>query len=260
MVAAGRCPNVEGIGLEDLGVEVTAERVVVDGSGRTTVPSVYVAGDVAGRFGFTHSAAFDGVQAVRDMFLPGRGHAAGLVPWCTFTDPELAHVGMTAAEAADHHGADRVQVHRADLSHSDRARADGATTGAVVAVTAQDRIVGAHILAPTAGEMIHEFALAIHQGVRFDRLAGMVHVYPTLSTTTGRLAADAAFASARRWGWLARRPRLPLSLHSRLSAISRSLRARRRLRTGREGPHHSVQFLCLLCGRGACVKMVVERA
>ena len=221
LVAAGRRPAIEGLGLEDLGIEINERGIMVDGSGRTALPSVYAVGDVAGGFLFTHSAAFDAVQAVRDMFFPGRGHAARLVPWCTFTDPELAHVGLTEAQALEVHGAGRVQVHRFDLAHSDRGRADGTTEGAVTVVTARGNVVGAHVLAPAAGEMIHEYALAIHQELRFDQLAGVVHVYPTLSTTTAQLAGQAAFASAKRWAWLARRPRLPLPLREWLAQARR---------------------------------------
>ncbi len=90
------------------------------------------------------------------------------VPWCTFTDPELAHAGLTEAEAREEFK-DDVDIWRLDLEHNDRARADGATEGAIIVVTHKKKIVGAHILAPAAGEMIHEFALAIEEGVRLER-------------------------------------------------------------------------------------------
>jgi pyruvate/2-oxoglutarate dehydrogenase complex dihydrolipoamide dehydrogenase (E3) component len=204
LLGAGRVPNVEGLGLAELGVEVAPRGVVVDERLRTAVPSVYAAGDVIGRELFTHAAGYQGVRAVRDMFFPGKGKAGALIPWCTFTDPELAHAGMTVAEARAAHG-DAVEVHRHPLAHSDRARADGATEGAIVVVTVHDRIVGAHILAPAAGEMIAELTLAIDQGMKLSRLASLIHVYPTLSTGTGQIAAEAAFAAARRYHWLVRR-------------------------------------------------------
>jgi pyruvate/2-oxoglutarate dehydrogenase complex dihydrolipoamide dehydrogenase (E3) component len=199
-VAVGRRPNVEGLGLEDLGVEVGPKGVVVDERMRTAVPSVYAAGDVAGRFLFTHAAGYEAVRAVRDMFFPGRGTASALVPWCTFTDPELAHAGLTSDEARDRH--DKVEVHRLDLSHSDRARADGHAEGAIIAITAKGRLVGAHVLAPSAGELIHELALGIHAGMTLSDLAGLIHVYPTLATSVGQLAAETAFAGAARYRWL----------------------------------------------------------
>ncbi len=204
LVAVGRCPNVEGLGLEDLGVELGPRGVVVDERMRTNIPTVYVAGDLAGRYLFTHSAAYEGVRAVRDMFFPGKGKVNAGVPWCTFTDPELAHAGMTESEARAQHG-DDVQVWRQDLAHNDRAQADGVERGAIVCITAKGRIVGAHVLAPAAGEMIHEFALAIERGMKLADLASFVHVYPTVGTAVGQLAGEAAFEKAEKLRWLVRR-------------------------------------------------------
>jgi pyruvate/2-oxoglutarate dehydrogenase complex dihydrolipoamide dehydrogenase (E3) component len=202
-VAVGRTPNVEGLDLEELGVEVGPRGVAVDDRMRTAVPSVYAAGDVAGRYLFTHSAAHEAVRAVRDMFFPGRGRVSGLVPWCTFTDPELAHVGATSVEAQEaHDGA--AEVHRAQLSHSDRARADGHPEGALVAVTVKGKLVGAHVLAPAAGELVHELALAVRDGKSLASLASLIHVYPTLSTSVAQLSAEAAFEGAAGYAWVVR--------------------------------------------------------
>ena len=205
LVAAGRTPNVDGLRLPEVGVRVGERGIETDGRLRTSVPSIYAVGDVAGRHLFTHSAGYEGVVAVRDMFFPGKGTASELVPWCTFTDPELAHAGLTSAEAVAEHGAGDVEVHRATLDHSDRARADGEDDGAIVLVTAKDKLVGAHIAASSAGEMIHECVLAIRQGMKLRDLASMVHVYPTLSTSIGLLAAEAAYDRARRLKWLVRK-------------------------------------------------------
>ncbi|MBJ7597941.1 MAG: hypothetical protein DLM67_08915 [Candidatus Nephthysia bennettiae] len=201
-VATGRRPNVEGLGLEELGIEVGKRGIEVDSRLRTAVKNVYAAGDVAGRYLFTHSAAYEAVQALRDMFYPGRGSAPKSVPWCTFTDPELAHAGMTIAEARAAHG--DIEVWRWPLDHCDRARADGATDGAIVLVSAKKRLVGAHILAPAAGEMIHELALAIHRGLKISDVYGMVHVYPTYATSIGQVLAAAAYQRARDLKWLVR--------------------------------------------------------
>ncbi len=205
LVAAGRTPTTDGLGLEEAGVEVERRGIVVDKRMRTSVSSIYAVGDVAGRYLFTHTAGHEAALAVRDMFFPGKGKVSDLVPWTTFTDPELAHVGLTSAEAEEQHGAKKVAVARVDLSHSDRARADGMTEGRIVLVTARDKLVGAHILAPAAGEMIHELTLAIRQGMKLRDLASMIHVYPTLTTSINLLAAEAAYAYARRFGWLVRR-------------------------------------------------------
>ena len=205
LVATGRTANVDGLGLEAVGVRATPARIEVDARMRTTAPTIYAAGDVAGRFLFTHAAGYDAVRAVRDMKFPGRGTVTELIPWCTFTDPELAHVGLTVDEATKS-DPNAVHVSRFDLAHSDRARADGVGAGAVVIVTARrGKIVGAHMLAPGAGEMIQEVALAISQELTLAQVARLVHVYPTLSTAVGQLAAEVAYANARKLCWLLRR-------------------------------------------------------
>lgn len=205
LIAAGRAPNLESLGLEQLGIPIAPDGVTVDARSRTSVPSVYVVGDAAsGRPRFAHAAANDAVFAVRDMFFPGRGGAATLVPWCTFTDPELAHVGATEQQAIERYGSRSVDVHRHQLADNDRARADGETEGSLVIVTAKRRIVGAHVLAPSAGEVIHELAFAITRGIKVSQLSEIVHVYPTISTSIGRVAADDIFATAHRYRALAR--------------------------------------------------------
>lgn len=205
LVATGRRANVEALGLDHFGIPVGPEGASVDGRSRTLVPNIYVVGDAAAdRPRFTHSAAHDAILAVRDMFFPGRGQSASLVPWCTFTDPELAHVGLTAAEARERHGSRAVTVHRHELAHNDRARADGTTGGTIMIVTVKDRIVGAHALAPSAGELIHELALAVRFGVGIDELSDLVHIYPTLSTGIGQLAGERSFSTGRKYRALAK--------------------------------------------------------
>lgn len=200
--ATGRVPNTAALGLERLGIESTPTGVVVDDRSRTSIRSIYVVGDANGRPDFTHTAAYDASMAVRDMFFPGRGRAPELVPWCTFTDPEVAHVGLTEAEAVEQHS--HVEVYRHELTDSDRARADGATGGEIMIITARGRIVGGHAICPHAGEIIHEITLAMHARVGLFDLSQMVHVYPTLSTGIGQLAAEAGYRKARRWRFLAR--------------------------------------------------------
>ncbi|MEJ7764046.1 MAG: FAD-dependent oxidoreductase [Acidimicrobiales bacterium] len=197
-VGVGRSPNVKGLGLEDLGIRVGPRGIETDDRGRTAVKTVYAAGDVAGRTLFTHSAAYEGIRALRDMFFPGKGTVDATVPWCTFTDPELAHVGLTGAEAKEQYG-DDAHVWRMDLDHNDRARSDGTDQGAILIVTGpRRRIVGGHILSPAAGELLHELALAEAKGMRIDDLAGLMHVYPTLASSIGALAAESVFDNAAR--------------------------------------------------------------
>ncbi len=203
-VAVGREPNVAGLGLEDVGVKVGPRGVEVDDKLRTSVKSIYAAGDVAGRHLFTHSAGYEAARAVRNMFLPASSGGSYLVPWCTFTDPELAHAGLTEAQAREQHGDDSVHVWSQDLAHSDRARADSAAGGEIRIVTAKGRIVGAHALAPSAGELIGELALAIDRKLKITDLASLVHVYPTIALAIQQIAGEAAYASAEKFSWLVR--------------------------------------------------------
>jgi len=204
LVGAGRTPNVDGLGLEECGVKVGAQGVVVDAALRTSVKTIYAAGDVAGRHHFTHSAGYEAARAVRNMFLPGTSRGAYLVPWCTFTDPELAHAGLTEAQARAQHGDDAVRVWSQDLAHSDRARTESAANGELRIVTAKGRIVGAHVLAPAAGEVIGELALAIDRGQKLADLASVVHVYPTIALAIQQIAAQASYEKAERLRWLVR--------------------------------------------------------
>jgi len=204
LLAAGRTPNTEHLGLTELGIEVTAHGIGIDHRGRTALRTIYASGDVAGRRLLTNSAGYESVRAVRDMFFPGKGNLDAAVPACVFTDPELASVGLTADQAEHSYGTD-TDVWRIDLTHNDRARTDAHTDGSVMVVTAKGRVVGAHVLATAAGEMIHELSLAVQLGLRLDELAEAVHVYPTLSSSIGQLAAESAFEKAHRLRWLMKR-------------------------------------------------------
>lgn len=204
VVATGREPNVEGLGLDELGIELTAAGVAVDRRERTAVKSIFAAGDISGGRLFTHSAGFEAARAVRNMFFPGSATADPVIPWCTFTDPELAHVGATAAEARVAYGENNVEIWRRPLARSDRARTERETDGAIVIVCAKGRVVGAHVLAPAAGELIGELALAVHKRLKLTDLAGVTHVYPTIALGIQQLAAEAAYATAEKYRWLVR--------------------------------------------------------
>jgi len=200
LVAAGRTPNIEGLRLETVGIQTGPRGIVVDDKLRTAVGWVYAAGDCAGRYLFTHSAAAEAVTAIRNMFFPGSASAPEIVPWTTFTDPELAHVGLTAGEARRKLGKDNVRVFEWDLSHSDRARAEAATEGQIIVVTDSGfKIMGAHILAPAAGEMISQFTLAVNKEMRLTPDFGnLVQVYPTFCTSVSQLAAEATYGQLQK--------------------------------------------------------------
>ena len=204
LVAAGRRANTEFLGLDDIGITVAPDGIVVDQAGRTNVRTVYAVGDVTTRQHLAHAAANAAVVAVRDMFFPGRGAAEGTVPTCVFTDPELARVGLTVEAAEARHGVD-VDAWLLELGRNDRARTDAADTGVLVVVTAKGKVVGAHLLAPNAGEMVHELAVAVQQELRLDDLADVVHASPTIAGGIGQLATEAAYEKAHRLRWLMKR-------------------------------------------------------
>ncbi|MBI4934905.1 MAG: NAD(P)/FAD-dependent oxidoreductase [Actinobacteria bacterium] len=204
LVAVGRTPRFDDLGLAELGVQASERGIEVDAAGRTSVRTIYAVGDVTGRPMLTNTAAHEAVVAVRDMFFPGRGSTDAIVPWCTFTDPELAHVGLTVEAAEAAYGTD-TDVWRFDLEHNDRARTDAVTDGGMVVITGKGRVVGAHVLAPGAGDIIHELALAVNQQSKLEDLADLVHVYPTLSSAVGQLATEATYEKAHRLRWLMKR-------------------------------------------------------
>ncbi len=196
LVATGRRPNIDDLALDTVGVKTNSRGVVVNDRLRTSVPWVYAAGDCAGRYLFTHSAAAEAGVALRNMFYAGSAAAYAPIPWATFTDPELAHVGLTQAEARDQLGVDKVRVHEWDLSHSDRSRTDGNELGRIIAVTdSKDRIVGAHVLAPHAGDLISQFTIAVKKKMRLTPdFTHFIQVYPTYSTSVQQLAAEVIYA------------------------------------------------------------------
>ncbi len=189
LLAVGRRPNTGGLGLEAAGLTVGPEGIGVDRHLRTTAKGIYAAGDVTGGPQFTHYAGWQGFMAVRNAFLPMNTVAVrAQVPRAIFTDPEAAQAGLTEAEAGERHG-ERMVVSRWPLADVDRALTDGETGGFVKAVhTPKGLILGATIVAPRAGEMIHEWTLAIDKGIQLADLAQSIHVYPTYSMASQQLA------------------------------------------------------------------------
>lgn len=180
LVAIGRAPNVEGLGLEAAGVAVDRSGVVVDDRLRTANPRIYAAGDVCSAYKFTHAADAMARVVLRNAFFFGRGKASGLViPWATYTDPEVAHVGMSAAEAKVAGAA--VASYSVPFQEVDRAVLDGEPEGfARIHVDARSgRLLGATAVARHAGEMIGEPTLAISQGLTAADLSATIHPYPT---------------------------------------------------------------------------------
>jgi pyruvate/2-oxoglutarate dehydrogenase complex dihydrolipoamide dehydrogenase (E3) component len=180
LVAVGRKPNVEGLDLEKAGVQYGSKGIAVDAYLRTTAPNIYACGDIVGPYQFSHMTEYQAVTATRNAFLPFRKKVNyRTVAWCTFTDPELAHAGMTEDEARVLFG-DRVQVYRWSYGDTDRGRTDGTEQGLAKYILGPDgRLLGAHILGERAGDIIHEAQLLRHLDLPFSAVAQMIHIYPT---------------------------------------------------------------------------------
>jgi pyruvate/2-oxoglutarate dehydrogenase complex dihydrolipoamide dehydrogenase (E3) component len=197
LVAVGRRGSVEGLGLEALGVDLDGGYVVIDGRARTSAAHVFAAGDVTGGLQFTHIAAHEG----RVAGLNAAGKRARLdervTPWVTFTDPEVAHVGLTEEEARKRHRG--VEVVTYPMSRVDRARIEEQPAGFVKLVTARRRVlgrlgggelVGAQIVGRHAGELIQECALAMQTRCFAGRLTQTIHPYPARTLAVQQAAAQ----------------------------------------------------------------------
>jgi pyruvate/2-oxoglutarate dehydrogenase complex dihydrolipoamide dehydrogenase (E3) component len=189
LVAAGRRPNVEGLDLEKAGIEYGPKGLKVDPRLRTTNKRVYAVGDIAGGPLFTHVAGYHAGIVIRNALfrIPAKVDYRAL-PWVTYTDPELAQVGLTEEQARAAHGED-VVVLRWPYRENDRAQAERQTGGLIKAVTTRKgRILGASILGAQAGELIQLWALAMGQGLGVKAIAGMIAPYPTLGEISKRAA------------------------------------------------------------------------
>lgn len=190
LVAAGRQPNLRDLGLEAAGVEHDRGGVNVDAGMRTSNRRIYAAGDVAGRGQFTHLAGYQaGIVVRRAMLrLPAKADYSAL-PWCTYTEPELAQAGLTEAAARER----GLQVRTAEtkLAENDRARTEGVNAGLVKLVTdRRGRVLGAGIAGPHAGELIQPWILAIQRKLKLKDMAGLILPYPTLGESGKRAAGE----------------------------------------------------------------------
>ena len=193
LVAAGRQPNTEGLGLESLGI-ATDDRggVEVDEFLRTSVPTIYACGDVIGPYQFTHTASHEAWYAsVNSLFGPFKRFKVdySVIPWTTFTDPEVARVGLNEQEAGQK-GID-VEVTRYGLEELDRALADGEGRGFIKVLTppGKDRVLGATIVGHHAGDLLSEFITAMKWGLGLKKIMSTIHVYPTF-TEANKFAAS----------------------------------------------------------------------
>ncbi len=188
LMAVGRKVALEGMNLDAAGVAFTPKGVTVDARLRSTNRRIYAVGDAAGGLQFTHVAGWHAGIVIRQavLGLPAKADPRA-VPRVTFTEPELAHVGLTEAEARALHG-DRLTVIRADLHHNDRAIAEGKAKGFAKVMIVKGRPVGASIVGAQAGELIGLWALALSARLKMSAVAGMIAPYPTLGEVSKRAA------------------------------------------------------------------------
>jgi pyruvate/2-oxoglutarate dehydrogenase complex dihydrolipoamide dehydrogenase (E3) component len=188
LLAAGRRANVEGLGLDAAGVDVEQGRIIVDDHLRTTNRNVFVVGDVAGGFQFTHVAEHHaGIVLRHAIFKLWWAKPSPHIPWCTYTDPELARIGLSETEAQARNLPHR--VYRFPFEDIDRARAESETEGFAKIVTdPRGKLLGAAIVGPHAGELIAEYGLALAKGMQARDISAVVHTYPTLAMINRRVA------------------------------------------------------------------------
>lgn len=204
LVATGRRANVESLGLETIGVRVEEHGIVVDTHLRTSVRGIFAAGDVTGTLPFTHVAAYQGRLAAHNAFERQQAASYRVIPWVIFTDPEIAHVGLTEPEARRAHG-DSVRVVTLPFTAVDRAVITRRPRGLIKVIAGGKpllghagggTILGAHIAGPAAGELIHEFVVGMQVHAFSGRLAQAVHAYPSMSVGVQQAVAR-FFASGR---------------------------------------------------------------
>jgi pyruvate/2-oxoglutarate dehydrogenase complex dihydrolipoamide dehydrogenase (E3) component len=210
LLALGRSARVSGFGLEALGVRLTERKTVeVNGFLETNFPNIYAAGDVAGPYQFTHTAAHMAwYAAVNGLFGRLRKFTVdySVIPWATFTDPEVARVGLNEREAREKGIA--YEVTRYGLDDLDRAIVDGVAEGFVKVLTppGSDRILGVTIVGDRAGDLIAEFVLAMRHKLGLNKILGTIHIYPTM-TEANKYAAGVwkkANAPQRLLAWVER--------------------------------------------------------
>ena len=185
LVGVGRTPNVEGIGLEAVGVEHDRNGVTVNARLQTTNPRIFAAGDICSRYKFTHAADAMAQIVIQNALFPhplSLGYASVeslIMPWCTFTEPEVAHVGMYEKDAKEK--GIEVETYTCKLDEVDRAILDGEDEGfaRIHIQKGTDKILGATIVATHAGDMISEFSVAMKAGAGAKTIAGTIHPYPT---------------------------------------------------------------------------------
>jgi pyruvate/2-oxoglutarate dehydrogenase complex dihydrolipoamide dehydrogenase (E3) component len=190
LVATGRRPNIEGLGLDKIGIAYDDKGVKVDERMRTAQKHIYAAGDVSGGYLFTHAAGYEGSIVVSNAIfhLPRKADYTFL-PWCTYTDPELASIGMN--ETAAKKAGIQYSLWTEEFRANDRSLAEGEETGKIkMILNEKERPIGIQIFGPHAGELVGEWVAALNGGVKLSRLLSSVHPYPTIGEINKKVAAN----------------------------------------------------------------------
>ncbi len=204
LVAAGRLPNIENLNLEAANVAYTPRGVTVNRGLRTSNKNVYAAGDVAGGLQFTHVASYHAGLIIRNaLFRLPIKNSTDIIPWVTYTDPELAHVGLNEIEAKKRYG-NTIKVLRWNFKENDRAQAEGKTAGLIkIIIRKNGTILGASFVGTGAGELIAPWVLAVTQSMKISAFANMVLPYPTMGEV-GKRAAISHYSGLAQNPWLRR--------------------------------------------------------
>ena len=188
LVAMGRAPNVEELGLDKIGVNFSRKGIEVDNRMRTNHKHIYAAGDITGEFQFTHAAGYEGGIVISNaVFHLPRKVDYTYLPWCTYTSPELASIGMNEKTAAA--AGIKYSVWTEEFRNNDRSLAEGEETGRIkMLLNEKEKPIGVQILGPHAGDLLSEWVAVLNGGVKLSTLAGAIHPYPTLGEINKRVA------------------------------------------------------------------------
>ena len=202
LVAAGRKPNIDGLGLEAAGVKFTPRGIPTDSRMKTNIKHIYACGDVNGVFPFTHVAGYEAGIALTNavLRLPRKADYAK-IGWCTYTDPEVASIGLNEKRAKK--DSVKYRLWEENFDDNDRAQVEGETKGKIkLLVSPGGKLLGCQIIGAHAGELIHEWVIAVNGGVKLSAIAGAVHIYPTISEiskrVSGKIFAEKIFSDRSR--------------------------------------------------------------
>ena len=200
LVATGREPNVAGLELEKAGVKFDQKRIETDDYLRTSAKHIFAAGDVTGHFQFTHTADYEAQIVIQNAFLffgLRKKIDFRVVPWATFTSPEIGRVGLTESEAGKKFGRG-VKIYRANFDENDRAQTEDETNGfAKIVCQSNGEIIGAHLVGAAGGELIHEFVWAMKKRLRINQLNEIIRVYPTLAKIVQAVGTEATLENLK---------------------------------------------------------------